>query len=102
MALCSRYLEIPPGQVLAALQAAPDDAPLHVVFPAWSKLPTILLKRADVAVQLGLAPLIAIAVERPVEQVERRLRAATGDGRVSAVFAPELTRLLLRRKEQAR
>jgi hypothetical protein len=41
MALCSRYLEIPPGQVLAALQAAPDDAPLHVVFPAWSKLPTI-------------------------------------------------------------
>ena len=101
MAVCARYLELPPGAVLQALQAAADDVAVHVVFPAWNKLPTILLQRADVALQVGLAPLIAIVVDRPADQVERRLRAAVGDAKVSSVFAPELARRLLREKPGA-
>lgn len=98
MALCARYLELSPDEVLAALRAAPADAPLHAVFPTWGKLPTLLLKPADVALDLGLAPLIGIAVGRPADQIERRLRAVPGDRKVSSVFAPELARLLLRDK----
>ena len=41
-------------------------------------------------------PLIAIAVDRPVDQVEKRLRAAPRDKKVSSVCAPELARRLLR------
>lgn len=98
MAFCARYLELSAGEVLQALRAAPDDAPLHAVFPAWGRLPTVLLKSASVALELGLAPLIAIAVGRPTDQIERRLRAVPGDRKVSSVFAPELARRILREK----
>jgi hypothetical protein len=98
MAWCSRYLEVPPGEVLHGLRAADDDTPVHEVFPAWGRLPTLLLKPASVALELGLAPLIAIAVGRPADQIERRLRAVPGDRKVSSVFAPELARRLLREK----
>jgi hypothetical protein len=98
MALCARYLECSGAEVFRALREAPDDAPLHTVFPSWGRLPTVLLKPASVALDLGLAPLIAIAVGRPTEQVERRLRAVAGDQKVSSVFAPELARRLLREK----
>lgn len=101
MAWCSRYLELPPGEVLHALRAANDDAPLHEIFPSWGRLPTLLLKPASVALEMGLAPLIAIAVGRPADQVERRLRAVPGDRKVSSVFAPELARRLLREKPPA-
>jgi hypothetical protein len=101
MALCARYLDLSAGEVLQSLRAAPDDAPLHTVFPAWGRLPTVLLKPAAVALEMGLAPLIAIAVGRPVDQIERRLRAVPGDRKVSAVFAPELARRLLREKPGA-
>jgi hypothetical protein len=101
MALCARYLEVSAGEVLQTLRAAPDDAPLHLVFPAWGRLPTLLLKPASVALELGLAPLIAIAVGRPADQIERRLRAVPGDRKVSSVFAPELARRLLREKPGA-
>jgi len=90
------YLEKPRDEVLRALGAAPADAPLFKVFPEWNKLPTLLLKSAGFALDAGLAPLIAIAVDKPVEQVERRLRAAPRDKKVSGVFAPELARRLLR------
>jgi hypothetical protein len=90
------YLEKPRDEVLRALAAAPADAPLFKVFPEWNKLPTLLLKSAGFAIDAGLAPLVAIAVDKPVEQVERRLRAAPRDKKVSGVFAPELARRLLR------
>jgi len=90
------YLEKPRDEVLRALAAAPADAPLFKVFPEWNKLPTLLLKSAGFALDAGLAPLVAIAVDKPVEQVERRLRAAPRDKKVSGVFAPELARRLLR------
>jgi hypothetical protein len=90
------YLERPRDEVLTTLAAAPDDAPLYKVFPEWNKLPTLLLKSAGFALEAGLAPLIAIAVDKPVDQVERRLRAAPRDKKVSGVFAPELARRLLR------
>ena len=101
MALCARYLECSGAEVFRALREAPDDVLVHAVFPSWGKLPTVLLKPAAVALELGLAPLIAIAVGRPVEQVERRLRAVSGDQKVSSVFAPELARRLLREKSPA-
>jgi hypothetical protein len=101
MALCARYLECSGAEVFRALREAPDDALVHAVFPSWGKLPTVLLKPAAVALELGLAPLIAIAVGRPVEQVERRLRAVSGDQKVSSVFAPELARRLLRERSPA-
>jgi hypothetical protein len=90
------YLEKPRDEVLRGLAQAPADAPLYKVFPEWNRLPTLLLKSAGFASEAGLAPLIAIAVDKPVEQVERRLRAAPLDKKVSAVFAPELARRLLR------
>jgi hypothetical protein len=92
----SVYLEKPRDEVLRTLAAAPAEAPLFKVFPEWNKLPTLLLKSAGFALDAGLAPLIAIAVDKPVEQVERRLRAAPRDKKVSGVFAPELARRLLR------
>jgi hypothetical protein len=90
------YLEKPRDEVLRVLAAAPADAPLFKVFPEWNKLPTLLLKSAGFALDAGLAPLIAIAVDKPTEIVERRLRAAPRDKGVSGVFAPELARRLLR------
>ncbi len=90
------YLEKPRDEIVRTLAAAPADAPLFKVFPEWNKLPTLLLKSAGFALDAGLAPLIAIAVDKPAEQVERRLRAAPRDKKVSGVFAPELARRLLR------
>jgi hypothetical protein len=90
------YLEKPRDEIVRTLAAAPADAPLFKAFPEWNKLPTLLLKSAGFALDAGLAPLIAIAVDKPVLQVERRLRAAPRDKKVSGVFAPELARRLLR------
>jgi hypothetical protein len=90
------YLEKPRDEVVSALNAAAPDAPLHKVFPEWNKLPTLLLKSAGFALDAGLASLIAIAVDKPRDQVERRLRAAPRDKKVSGVFAPELARIVLR------
>jgi len=87
------------ARAIISRRACPDDnAPLHTVFPAWGRLPTLLLKPASVALELGLAPLIAIAVGRPADQIERRLRAVPPERKVSSVFAPELALRLLREK----
>ena len=53
------------------------------------------MKSAGFALDHGLAPLIAIAVKKPVDDVERRLRAAPPDKRVTGVFVSELARVLL-------
>ncbi len=90
------YLEKPRDEIVMALAQAAPDTPLPKVFPEWNKLPTLLLKSAGFAQDAALAPLIAIAVDRPVDQVEKRLRAAPRDKKVSSVFAPELARILLR------
>jgi hypothetical protein len=98
MAVCARYLDLPPGEVLATLRAADDDALVRGLFPAWSKLSTILPHRADVALLLGLAPVVAVVVGRDADAVERRLRAVPGESRLEVIFAPELARRLLRER----
>jgi hypothetical protein len=90
------YLELPRDDVLRALVATPPKTPLYAAFPQWSNAAKILLRPAAFALDAGLAPLIAVAVDKSPEQVERRLQAAPPDARVSAVFAPELARRLLR------
>lgn len=95
--LIARYTGRPEAEVRALLQAAPDDARLHRLFPEWKRLPTILLKDAGFALDFGLAPVLAIIVQRPLADVERRLRAAPRDKRLPGVFAPELARRLLKR-----
>lgn len=94
----ARYLDVDIERVRATLLSTPPSTPLRQAFAAWTRLPTILLKGADDALAMDLVPLIAIAVKRPPVDVERRLRAAPGDQRVSAVFAAELARVLLRQK----
>lgn len=94
----ARYLEQPPAEVERAIRHSVDGAQLFRIFPEWNKLPTLLLKDAGTALDLGLSPLIAIAVGRPADQVERRLRAAPADKKVSAVFSPELARIVLRKQ----
>ncbi len=98
MAVCARYLNLSPAEVLASLRAADDDVPVRAVFPAWNKLDTIITHRADVALVLGLAPVVAVVVGRDAETVERRLRAVPGEARLDAIFAPELARRLLRQR----
>jgi hypothetical protein len=98
MVFLTVYLEKPRDEVLRTLSSASPEAPLYKAFPEWNKLPTLLLKSAGFALDVNLAPLIAIAVDKPRELVERRLRAAPRDKKVSAVFAPELARILLRDK----
>ena len=94
-AFIARYLGRSVDDVEATLAAAGDDVPLHKVFPEWNKLPTILLKDAGFALDHGMARVLAIIVERDVDQVLRRLRAAPRDKSLSGVFAPELARRLL-------
>lgn len=96
--LIARYTGRPESEVRALLRNAPDDARLHRVFPEWKKLPTILLKDAGFALDFNLAPVLSIIVQRPVADVERRLRAAPREKRLSGVFAPELARRLLNKK----
>lgn len=96
--LIARYTGRPESEVRALLKNATDDARLHRVFPEWKKLPTILLKDAGFATDFQLAPVLSIIVERPVADVERRLRAAPREKRLSGVFAPELARRLLNKK----
>ena len=98
MALCARYLRLSPAEVLASLRAADDQAPVRTVFPTWNKLETVITHRADVALLLGLAPLVAIVVGREAADVERRLKAVPGEARLDAIFAPELARRLLRQR----
>lgn len=97
VAYAARYLEKPLAEVEQQIRHSVDSAQLFRIFPEWNKLPTLLLKDAGTALDLGLAPLIAIAVGRPADQVERRLRAAPPDKKVSAVFSPELARIVLRK-----
>jgi hypothetical protein len=92
------YLQLSRDDVLRALAAAPSSTPLYAVFPQWTNVATILLRPASFALDAGLAPLIAVAVDKTPAQVERRLQASPPDMRVSAVFAPELARRLLRGK----
>ncbi len=98
MALCVRYLDIAPNDVVTALRDADGDTLVHTVFPAWNKLPTVLLKTAGEALGLGIVPLVAVAIGRPADQTERRLRAVPPTQKLSSVFAPELARRLLREK----
>ncbi|MCC7069700.1 MAG: hypothetical protein IT383_00145 [Deltaproteobacteria bacterium] len=93
----ARYLERPQAEVEQQIRHSVDSAQLFRIFPEWNRLPTLLLKDSGTALDLGLAPLIAIAVGRPADQVERRLRAAPPDKKVSAVFSPELARIVLRK-----
>ena len=97
VAYAARYLGRPAAEVEQQIRHSVDSAQLFRIFPEWNKLPTLLLKDAGTALDLGLAPLIAIAVKRPADQVERRLRAAPADKKVSAVFSPELARIVLRK-----
>lgn len=97
VAYAARYLGKSPAEVEQQIRHSVDSAQLFRIFPEWNKLPTLLLKDAGTALDLGLAPLIAIAVKRPADQVERRLRAAPADKKVSAVFSPELARIVLRK-----
>ncbi|MDP2343653.1 MAG: hypothetical protein Q8O67_22025 [Deltaproteobacteria bacterium] len=97
-AFIARYLGRGVDDVERVLAAADDDLPLHKVFPEWNKLPTILLKDAGFALDHGMARVLAIIVERDVEQVLRRLRAAPREKSLSGVFAPELARRLLNKR----
>lgn len=96
--LIARYTGRPEAEVRALLRNAPDDERLHRLFPEWKRLPTILLKDAGFALDFQLAPVIALIVLRPLADVERRLRAAPRDKRLTGVFAPELARRLLNKK----
>ena len=69
----------PQAEVEQQIRHSVDSAQLFRIFPEWNRLPTLLLKDSGTALDLGLAPLIAIAVGRPADQVERRLRAAPPD-----------------------
>ena len=96
-AFIASYLVRSIDDVEKTLAAAADDLPLHKVFAEWNKLPTILLKDAGFALDHGMARVLAIIVERDVEQVLRRLRAAPRAKGLAGVFAPELARRLLNR-----
>ena len=85
------------AEVRARIANAPDDARLHQVFDDWKKLKVILMKDAGFALANGLAPIVSVIVQKPVADVERRLRAAPRDKRLTGVFAPELARRLLRK-----
>ncbi|HEY4223248.1 MAG TPA: hypothetical protein VGO62_17945 [Myxococcota bacterium] len=85
------------SEVRGMIKNAPPDVRLHQLFSDWKKLPTILLKDAGFALDHGFAPILAIVVGRPVDDVERRLRAAPREKRLAGVFAPELARRLLKK-----
>jgi hypothetical protein len=99
--LIARYTGRPEADVRALLRNAPDDERLHRLFPEWKRLPTILLKDAGAALDFQLAPVLALIVQRPIADVERRLRAVPRDKRLTSVFSPELARRLLRKRAAA-
>lgn len=85
-------------EVRGLLRAAPDDMPMHKLFSEWAKLQTILTKDAGFALDHGLSRIVAIVVGKPVDEVERRLRAAPRDRRLTGVFTSELARRILGKK----
>jgi len=82
-------------EVRDLLRVAPDDMPVHKLFSEWTRLPTILMKGAGFALDHGLSGIIAIIVDKPVDEVERRLRAAPRNRRLTGVFTSELARRIL-------
>jgi hypothetical protein len=91
----ARFVDQPEQDIRRLLQAAPPEARLHEVIPAYKSLRSIILKDAGFALDHGLAPILAIVTEKSVEDVEKRLRAAPRERRLSGVFTAELARRLL-------
>ena len=85
-------------EVRGLVRTAPDDERVHRLFSDYKRLRSILLQDAGFALAHGLAPVVSIVVQRPVADVERRLRAAPRDRRLTGVFAPELARRLLNKQ----
>jgi hypothetical protein len=88
-------------EVRGFLRAAPPEERVHRLFSDYKKLRSILLKDAAFALDHGLAPVVALIVQRPQADVEKRLRAAPRDKRLTGVFAPELARRLLKKNVPA-
>jgi hypothetical protein len=91
----SRFVGISVEEVQRLVTAAPPEARLHEVIPGYKSVRAIVLQNAGFALDHGLAPILAIITEKPVEDVEKRLRAAPRDRRLSGVFTAELARRLL-------
>lgn len=85
-------------EVRGMLRNAPDDERVHRLFGDYKKLRSILLQDAGFALDHGLAPVVSIIVQRPLADVEKRMRAAPRDKRLTGVFAPELARRLLKKR----
>jgi hypothetical protein len=85
-------------EVRDLLRVAPDEMPIHRLYSEWTRLPTILMKDAGFATDHGLSRIISIIVDKPVDEVERRLRAAPRDRRLTGVFTSELARRILGKK----
>lgn len=94
----AQFTDRPEDEVRALLKNAPDDARVHRLFGDYKKLRSILMKDAHFALAHGLAPVVALITQRSVADVDKRLRAAPPDKRLTGVFAPELARRLLKRK----
>ncbi len=94
----AEFTGLPEDQVRGLIRAAPDEMRVHALFSDYKKLRSILMKDASFALDHGLAPIVSIIVQRPVADVEKRLRAAPPDKRLTGVFAPELARRLLKKK----
>jgi hypothetical protein len=97
----AKFVDRPESEVRAALAAAPEDARVHRLFDDYKKLRSILMKDARFALDHGLAPVVAIVTQRSVADVEKRMRAAPPDKRLTGVFAPELARRLLKNRPRA-
>lgn len=85
-------------EVRGLLRTAPPEERVHRLFSDYKKLRSILLKDARFALAHGLGPIVSIIVQRPLPDVEKRLRAAPPDKKLTGVFAPELARRLLKKK----
>jgi hypothetical protein len=94
----TEYTGRPEAEVRGLLRAAPDDMPMDKLFSEYTSLKVILMKDAGFALDHGFGRILSIVVDKPVDEVERRLRAAPPDRRLTGVFTSELARRILGKK----
>jgi hypothetical protein len=87
----------PEAEVLKLIRLAPGEETIHRLFREWTSPRALLSKTAGFARDFELAPILAIIVDKPVRDVERRLEAAPKSQALTTVFMPELARKLLGR-----
>jgi len=87
-------------EVASLLRVAPDDTPVHKLFSEYTSVRSILMREAGFARAHGFNRFVSIIVGLDEAEVASRMASAPDDQRLTGVFARELGRRLLKKKQR--